>query len=266
MKIHNSLRQECMPEMVYSLCKLAESKRYDKNALKRLITLDRDTKGSNDQFNKVYRFANECEFLSEDNDGTVKTNFTKQQLESFRNFRYAVFTEVFKDNDTIFAGLCKWYLSQSSEIFSKTTAQDLSVEIPDYMFSGVEKDYVLGFRFWSVTLGIGMLQKAGRGSSLVFGTHQILTDWLEFGKPFKKGETVLAKDFFEILVKQCPVFSDCVNGNDINLALSMGLRVLHQNKVITLSFTTDSGDVWHLTPSISNPKTNNITEIIVGLG
>lgn len=263
MKIHDSLRQECMPEMVYSICKLVGSKQYDKNEIKRLITLGSSAKESSDQFNKVYRFAIECGFIIENDTDKVQTQLTKQQLSDFRSFRYAIFMDVFKDNASIFTGLCKWYLSQSSEIFTMKSAQDLAVEIPGYMFSGIEKDYVLGFRFWAVALGIAILQKAGSGATLVFATNQILTDWLNFAKPFKKDKTILAKDFFNTLSTECPVFDDCINGNDINLALSMGLRVLHQNKVIELGFTTDSGDVWHLTNSISNPKTNNITEIIV---
>ena len=263
MKIHDSLRQECMPEMVYSICKLAESKQYEKNELKRLITLGSSTKESIEQFNKIYRFSIESAFISESDDEMVQTQFTKQQLSDFRSFRYAVFMEVFQDNTAIFTGLCKWYLSQGTEIFTKKSAQDLGIEMPEYIFSGIDKEYVLGFRFWAVALGIAILQKAGSGATLVFATNQIIEDWLKFAKPFKKNTTILAKEFFNVLLSSCPVFTDCINGNDINCALSMGLRVLHQNNIINLGFTTDSGDIWHLTNSISNPKTNNITEIIV---
>jgi len=260
MKIHDSLRQECMPEMVYSICKLAGSKVYDKDEIKRLITLNSSELQT---YNKVYRFAIESGFIIENADNKVIANFTDKELANFKNFRYAIFMDIFKNSNTVFTELAKWYLSQETDIFTNKSAQELSVVIPDYMFAGIEKDYVLGFRFWAVALGFAMLQKAGSGSTLVFATNQILQDWLTFAKPLKKRKAVLAKEFFDKLVNDCPLFGSCINENNINSALSMGLRVLHLNEVIELKYTTDSGDIWHLTNSISNPKTNNITEIIV---
>lgn len=259
MNISDSLRKECMPEMVYSICKLAGSRAYDKDEVKRLITLNNNEVQA---FHKVYRFAVECGFISEDTNNNVCVHFNSKELSSLRAFRFAVFDDVFKNSSTIFTSLAKWYLSQDSEIFTCKSAQELSVAILE-VFAGVEKDYVLGFRFWMVTLGLAMNQKAGAGSTLVFATNNVLFDWLEFSKPFKKGKHVLAKEFFAKLISDCPIFESCIHGNDINLAFSMGLRVLYLNGVIELKYTTDSGDIWHLTNSISYPKTNNITEIIV---
>lgn len=260
MKIADSLRHECMPEMIYSICKLAGSKAYTKDEVKRLITLDSDELQI---YNKAYRFAVECGFISENADDIVLVNFSKEQISSFRAFRYAIFLDVFKNSSTIFTALAKWYLSQSTDIFTYKSAQDLAVVIPNDMFSGIEKDYVLGFRFWMAALGLGMFSKSGGSEILVFATNNIILDWLTFDKPFKRGKPILAREFFNILTTSCPAFSDCINGNDINLALSMGLRVLHLNEVIELKYTTDSGDIWHLPNSISNPQTNNTTEIIV---
>ncbi len=260
MKISDSLRHECMPEMIYSICKLAGSKAYAKDEVKRLITLDSDELQI---YNKAYRFAVECGFISENADDIVVVNFSKEQLSSFRAFRYAIFMDVFKSGGTIFTALAKWYLSQGTDIFTYKSAQDLAVVIPNDMFSGIEKDYVLGFRFWMATLGLGMFSKSGGSEILVFATNNIILDWLTFENPFKKGKPILAREFFGLLTQSCPVFSDCVSGNDVNVALSMGLRVLHLNGAVELKYTTDSGDIWHLSNSISNPHTNNITEIIV---
>lgn len=260
MKIHDSLRQECMPEMVYSICKLAGSKKYNKAELKKLITLDSTEVQT---YNKAYRFAVECGFLTEDSSGVVVSNFKKEQLSNFKNFRYTIFMNIYNGENTTFNELSKWFLSQDSDIFKYKSAQDLSIVIPNHMFSNIEKDYILGFRFWMVSLGLGMLQKSGSGNTLVFSCNTILSEWLENAKPFKKNQVIIMKDFIKTLIDQCPVFSSCVDGNNINLALSMALRVLHINNIIELKYTTDSGDIWHLTNSLTNPVTNNITEIIV---
>ena len=156
---------------------------------------------------------------------------------------------IYNNENTTFNELSKWFLSQNSDVFKYKSAQDLSIVIPNDMFSNIEKDYILGFRFWIVALGLGMLQKSGSGNMLVFSCNTILSEWLKNAKPFKKNQTIIMKDF--------------INGNNINLALSMGLRVLHINNIIELKYTTDSGNIWHLTNSLTNPATNNITEIIV---
>jgi len=260
MKIDNSLRQECMPEMVYSICKLAGYKSYTKEELKSLITLNNS---DSPNYNKVYNFALECEFLSENLSGTINTNFSDKELSCFRNFRYAIFRDVFKDSNNIFTNLTRWYLTQSREILSVKSAEDFQIAIPREQFGNISKEYVLGFRFWLSALGLAMLQKAGVGRVAVFATNSILLDWIEFEKPFKKGKSTLARDFITKLIQDCPAFSDCTSENSINLALSMGLRVLHQNEIIELKYTADSSDVWHLIASINSPNTNNISEIIV---
>ena len=263
MNIANTLRQECMPEMIYAICKLAASKSYDKDELKRLITLGSHAKESSDQYNKVYNFAIACEFMSEDNIiGKVSVNFSNKELESFRSYRYAIFGDIFKKSNNMFTELARWYLTQDSDVFAIKSTGDFLRSIPQDL--GIRnEEFLLGFRFWMVSLGLATLQKSGAGSTLVFSTNNILLDFLQFYKPFKKGKTILAREFFQTLINECPVFQCCLSGNDVNLALSLGLRVLHINENIELKYTTDSGDIWHLTNSISNPKTNHITEIIV---
>lgn len=260
MKIADTLRQECMPEMVYSICKLAGNKSYNKDEIKKLITLNSSDLSV---FNKAYRFSIDCGFISENPDDKVAINFDSDQIESFRNFRYAVFMDVFKNNSTTFTSVAKWFLSQDKEILNQKSAQDLALALPTDTFGVMEADYILGFRFWMVALGLGMFSRSIRSDVLVFATNKIILDWLKMSEPFKKGITVPAKDFFDRLLTDCPAFETCINSNQVSLSLSMGLRVLHSNNVIELKYTTDSGDIWLLTKSISNPNTNKITEITV---
>lgn len=260
MKIDNSLRQECMPEMVYSICKLAGYKSYTKQELKELITLNNSDSAN---YDKVYKFAFECGFISENNNGTIIPSFSEKELSCFRNFRYAIFCDIFENSNTTFTNLTRWYLGKGSEIFSVKSAEDFQIAIPGDQFGNVSKEYVLGFRFWLSSLGLATLQKSGGGKVAVFATNIILLDWIEFEKPFKKGKPILVKPFIMRLIQDCPAFSDCIFENNINLALSMGFRVLHQNGIIELKYIVDSVDIWHLTTSINSPKTNHISEIIV---
>ena len=124
MKIADSLRQECMPEIIYSICKLVGSKSYKKDEIKTYITLNCN---SVQEYNKAFAFANECGFIKSSGDEKVSTVFTKEQLASFRRFRHAIFMGIFKDEPTIFNSLARWYLGQKSDIFGVKSAQDLAV-------------------------------------------------------------------------------------------------------------------------------------------
>lgn len=257
MKIHDSLRQECMPEMVFVLCKLSANGSYTKEKLKKLITLDTD---KTDNYNKVFRFAVECGFLTETPEGIIHCEFSTSQVSSFKNFRYAVFHEINKPDGTVFNTLAQWYLSQGLDILQLSADRDLTTwAIRADISANIDENIIHGFRFWMAAFGLVTSEKY----PLVFSTNVVMEEWLKQATPFAKNTPILARQFFDTLIREIPLFAGCISDNNLNVALSMGLRVLHLNKLIELKYTTDSGDTWHLTESISNPSTNHITEIIV---
>ena len=269
MIIADSLRQEAMPEMVYAICKMALNKP-KKATMKKLITLDQDGESAT-QFSKVYDFATNCKFINGAGNETVTTDFTEEELSSFRRFRFAVLSNVFAGQDTAFTTAAKWYLSQNSPqkmqkgetVFGLSSAAEFVAALPKDL--KVDENFVNGFRYWMSALGLVTFSMAGAtGTSrppLLFATHRALKDWLEFKTPFQKGSYIPARAFFGKLVADCPVFSTCIDGNTVSASLSTGLRVLDQCGVIELKRITDAGDVWHLTRS--NTQINDITDLII---
>lgn len=259
MKISDTLRQEAMPEMVYAICKLVARKEYTSDQIADLITLKSHNKSD---YYKAFNFTKDCGFIS-DNESSVKLLLPKASIKSFRDFRLQVVKSVFVDQFSIFPKVASWFLNQNTQIFRYKASQDFANQIPESVIGGIEKDYALGFRFWMVSLGFAASSKHGASQSIIFSTNTIIEDWLRIDQPFEKDKLIQARKFFECLVESIPIFAACIHGQELSLSLSMGLRVLHLNEVITINYTPDTGDEWHLSKSLMYMDTNDFTEIIV---
>lgn len=252
-----------MPEMVFSLCKLArEEKSIDE--LQRLLTLG--DQNSADLFSKLLNFSDKCGFIVKTSGENRKTVFTDEQLNGFSSFRYALFMEVFKDNESTFTKMAKWYLSLSipkspqkgESIFGVTTAAGfLAVAAKNF---NVSENYCLGFRFWMTALGLTAFNPSVQ-MPLTFAAHRIIKEWLFYSKPCEVGVLIPARSFFERLVKDCPVFSACISENTVSDSLSSALRVLDDAGIIRIRRVTDSGDLWHLSKSVIYSNSNDFTDI-----
>lgn len=273
MIISDSIRQEAMPEMVYAICKMA-LKKPKKNQMRRMITLDTDGESAS-QFNKVYQFAISCGFIKEAGNEMVATDFTEEELSTFRRFRYAILSNVFSTKETAFTTAAKWYLSQDlpqnlvkgQSVFSLVTGAEFVQAMPKEL--NIDENFVYGFRFWMTALGLTSFSAIGAGSSarpLLFATHRAIGDWLEFRNRFQREAFIPAREFFTKMREDLPVFSNCIEGNMVKPSLSSGLRVLESCGKIELKRVTDAGDVWHLTNSVYYSKSNDITDVIIKEG
>lgn len=272
MQISDSLRQECMPDMVYSLCKLA-LRENNKEDLQSLITLQSHEKDSISQFLHVYKFALSCGFIEEDQNNKVITAFAPNELVSYRRFCYAVFSRVFLEN-TKFTQLAKWYLTcdlpkspePNTTIFTARSDSEFRPLIPRSI--KIDENYFNGFRFWMTALGLSGFYSPGsgiQGIPLVFATHKALRMWLDYSNPFEKGSTVSATRFFNRLLDECPVFASAIDtrNHQISASLSSGLRVLQSAGIIDLFTVSDAADKWQLTNSAKYIRSNTISDLVI---
>lgn len=261
MRIIDSLRQEHMPYMVFTLCRFVGSKKMKSDELMKYLTLNdsAENKKSRQNFNKVFSFAKDCGFVSEDLEGYIVTTFTKKELDSYRKFRYKVFEEVTYDLNTNFTGITKWLLSQDKSIFNMGV-DEFMANIPQKFTPS--KDYTRGYFFWAEALGLINIYKS-TNRKIYFAVQEILVDWLKFNKPFRKGEQVLCQVFINKLIDDCPIFNESFSSNRINFALSCALRIMHESGYIKLIYVKDSGDIWNLHESNAYQENNKITEIKV---
>lgn len=261
MKIADSLRHECMPEMVYSICKLANGER-ERSDIQRLITLGATDKESQDQFSNVFNFAKECNFISEDNTKIICL-LDSAKLNSFKEFRMQVAKGVFENRNTKFCKAAEWFLSQNkADMFSLDNAEKLSSSFTSSFGFNPDKYFALGFRFWMVALGFAAFQ-GYRKSAIAFACFDIISQWIHESK-LEKGKAIPARLFFDSLGGDIAIFNSMISNNKLNTALSMALRTLRDAGVISLVYTKDSSDVWHLeVAQLDAGNDDRFTEIII---
>ena len=260
MKIADTLRHECMPEMVFSVCKLANGQ-YSRSEMQRLIILDDMDNESQTQFSKVFNFAKECNFITEERDKVIC--LLGEDISSFKKFRMQVVKGIFSNRNTKFVKAAEWFLNQNDiDIFSIDTAEKLSVSFSTNLGFKPDKYFALGFRFWLVALGFAAFQ-GYRKAAIAFSCHDIIEQWI-YESDFEKCKQINARNFFNALCGDIPVFDTMISNNKLNMAFSMGLRVLRDIGVIQLQYTKDSSDVWHLDESkLDAGHDDRFTEIII---
>jgi len=242
MKISDSLRPECMPEMAYTITKMASLGKYKPEEIMDLITLG----VKSDEYKKAFEFCKECQFINVDKEDIVHSNINSKDLNTFKDFRYSTCLEVMKnDNQSDFKELVEWVLTSYSEVIAANSADKLST-IKSVPKQQSNREYFLGFRFWFVALGFGIINTKGIYTSLIPTPHAIIDQWISNNSSLWSTEKVLFRDFLIKLTSDLPIFLNCVTGNEINDSLSIALRILHYSGKIRLEYTVDMPDTWYL--------------------
>lgn len=256
MRIDDSLRPECMPEMVYCICKMTLIKD-EKEEIQRAICLDYKNKESQAQFNQVFEFAVKSGFIKNQN-GIVTCCLDKSRIDTFAQFRMQVANEVFKNRDSKFVKVAEWYMKKEDYyIFSQDTGESLAAYYNDEKVADEDKtnrisrEFAHGFWFWMVDLGFLSFQSYRSGPAL-FSCHNYLRQWIQ-EQNFERGKYYPVRIFMNQLFKDCPLFESMQHQNHLNLAFSMAMRVLKNTNYIDVKRVKDSGDVWHLMDTNIDP-------------
>ena len=112
---------------------------------------------------------------------------------------------------------------------AKTCASEISE------LSQLDENAVLGWRFWATFLGIGYLNRTMFLPNMKLRLQDILAS--DFNKKLEFGKAIRAMDFMEWLSPRIPEVNI---GNRLPLALSAGLRTLHELGLIKLETWPDS--------------------------
>ena len=122
--------------------------------------------------------------------------------------------------------------------------------------SALNENAVLGWRFWAAFLGVGYLS----GTMIIPNMKLRLEDVLatSYAEKFKFNETILAQDFILWLSTKMP---EVEFGDKLPLALSAGLRTLHELGLIELKTWSDSTPI--MLYRVDGDPINSFTHITV---
>lgn len=254
----DGMRMEPTPERVLSVCRLIAHKSMTRDEVRMAMTLGISGERELDQINKSITVALEELSIIKAQDDTLVLAVDPSVIASPASFRRYVSSRVFAAKDTTFHMFTKWLISQNERIFSLKSWEGLAKTCGSEVeeLSAINENAVLGWRFWAAFLGLGYLS----GTTIIPNMKLRLEDILAttYTEKFKFNETILAQDFVFWLSTNLP---EVEIGDKLPLALSAGLRTLHEVGLIKLETWSDSTPImlYH----VDGDPINSFTHISV---
>ena len=237
----DGMRMEPTPERVLSLCRLIAQKSMTREDVRKSMSLNRNEDTLIGQINYTLDVAldNELSILSTKDDKLI-LSIDPNILSSIPTFRKYVATKAFSNPKSTFYMFTKWLISQNDRIFDMKTwegiANTCGSEVPE--LKKLNENAVLGWRFWAAFLGIGYLS----GTMIIPNMKLSIQDVLlsSFAEQFKYNEAIGAYDFIAWISNELP---EVDMTDTLPLALSSGLRTLHELDLIKLETWQDSNRI-----------------------
>ena len=264
----SAIKTEPIPERVVSISQIVSDKGpIDEKVLESILIPSKLNTAKTSYFRPVFDTAKELDLIGYDEDKKVVFTGKKDDIKSLANFRLFCNSKVFSDNSMEFYKIISCFLAANDEWLnygSITTSAEVirlinaETGIPSLK---LEKDVLLGVRFWINFLGFGFFQE----QSKVFlpNMYTALKDFMILGN-FEKGKEYSVEEFLDNLHSGSAVaLKNARLSQTLNLAMSNALRLLHDNKEIELKMHLDSEKKWHLFLNEEHEFTSDVTHIII---
>lgn len=254
----DGMRMEPTPERILSVCRLVAHESMSRNDVRNAMTLGLNDEKELDQINRSINVALEELSLIKANADKLVLAVDPGVIATSAAFRRYVSSRVFSAKSTTFYMFTKWLIAQNDRIFSMKSwegmAKTCGSEVQE--LAALNENAVLGWRFWAAFLGLGYLS----GTMIIPNMKLRLEDVLAttYTEKFKYNETILAQDFILWLNTKMP---EVEIGGKLPLALSAGLRTLHEVGLIKLETWSDSTPImlYH----VDGDPINSFTHISV---
>ncbi len=264
----SSIKTEPIPERVFSISKIVlEKGPIDEKELENILVPPKLNTAKTSYFRPVFETAKELGFIGNDAEKKVIFMGDKENIVSLSSFRRYCNSKVFSDTSTEFYKIISCFLAANDEWLgygSVTTSAEVirqisaETSIPSLK---LEKDVILGIRFWINFLGFGFFQEQAK----VFlpNMYTALNDFMVLGN-IEKDKEYTVEEFIDALHNGSAVaLKNARVSQRLNLAMSNALRFMHDNKEIELKKHLDSEKTWHLFPNEEHEFTSEITHIII---
>ena len=237
----DGMRMEPTPERVYSVCRLVAQKKITHEELRQAMTLGQNGDKEVDQINKSLAVALEELKILKTKDNFLELAVDPTIVDSPITFRRHISNTTLLRKDTTFHLFTKWVISKNEDLFTlknwEAMAKVCGSETPE--LSSLSENAALGWRFWASFLGFGYLSGTMLIPNMKIRVEDILAT--SFSTKYNYNEAIRATDFISWLSPKMPEVD--MTGK-LPLALSAGLRTLHELGAIKLETWRDSNRIF----------------------
>lgn len=254
------MKTSAIPERVYALCLAIKSRAMKENDLRELLEPS-ELGGVTAYFGSVRDAARQLGLISV-KEGEISLAVDVKNIASYESLRAYIIKNIGLISDSLFFEVSKVYMSLNEAIFKyKSVSQASMVE---YMSKAVGvpvyEDDMRAWRFWASFLGLGQLHDM----LLLPNMHQYLKTMLTV-TALKKGQEYSFTEFIAAIRPYTEIgLTDLENDRKLNMAVSNGLRALHDEGIIYLSHKLDSGDMWFLYEAELHAVRSTVTHVTIG--
>lgn len=266
--LNSSIKTESIPERVLSICQcVADNGPISEKRLESILVPQKLNTAKTSYFRPVFDAAKALKLIAHNESQEVVFVGRKDDIRSLADFRLFCNSKVFANSASDFYKIISCFLESNDEWLrygSVTTSGEviklLSAET-GISSNKLEKDVILGVRFWIGFLGFGFFQEQYK----VFlpNMYTALKDFMKLGS-IEKGREYSVGEFINSLHGGASVaLKNALQTQTFNLAMSNALRLLHDNKEIELKKHLDSEKTWHLFRNEEHEFISDITHILI---
>lgn len=257
------------PGRVQALCKFLLLGSYPIETVKEFVQPNSPDKN---QAHEVINLAKNGGLIKVDKN-VASLNVPEEDVTDNKRFEHYLTRKAFHNTDFIFGRFSAWILSRSEKAMNESKD-----ELAERFFNEVTKKYqemnefnkdnITAWVTWANYFGLGHTMDA----KFVANPARRIQRMIENDKEIERNEFIPFRKFMKWLGENCPEldggklnleFNDQFTSQQLSYALSLGLRTLHDLKVITLKNTRDVEDTWYLQDVPLHEIPNQVTEIMV---
>lgn len=248
----DKMKHEAIPERVFALCDLVKNKPVNESVAKEYFEPEA-LKGSS-YFPMVRNAASQNQLgLVHVIDKKISLAVDKNVIDSLETMREYIIGHIGRIRDSLFYETSQAYFDLNEKVYqySSVTEQALMEELQKNMTRRLDVDDMRAWRFWAAYLGFGHLARANTQTQMNFlpNLYRYLHTAVSLSGLEKEKEYRI-DDFINAIQPICDIaMKDAINSRRLNMAMSYGLRMMHDNGEIELRYQLDNKNLWYLYPS-----------------
>lgn len=233
-KENDNMRPGPTPERVLAICRLVNQGNYTRQDLFKLSELDSESKYE-EAIGHSIEAAEELNLIVK-NGNKYLINIPEASLSSATTFRKTINPIIFGNKKSTFFRLTEWYIANSDITQGINSFDDFAAMSAKNGVESISENDVLGWRFWMRYLGHAYQYN----KTLIPNMKVRIGDALETVEP---GTKMTAAQFVIWLKENIPEAASSCTNQGLSLAVSNGLRTLHNEGTVELISTMDAAKI-----------------------
>ena len=243
------MKHEAIPERVFALCELVKNKPVTESAAREFFQPE-ILKGT-DYFPMVRDAASQNQLgLVHVIDKKISLAVDKSVVDSLETMRRYIIGHIGVIKDSLFYETSQAYFDLNEKVYqySSVTEQALMEALHKNMTRRLDVDDMRAWRFWAAYLGFGHLARANNQPQMNFLPN--LYRYLQVAvslSGLERGKEYSIDEFMNAIQPVCNIaMKDAVRSRRLNMAMSYGPRMMHDNGELELRYQLDNKNLWYL--------------------